>query len=341
MAWLTRPPGEVLIWAALSAAPLCVQAQDAPAGAAGPGYELRCRGGPLLLFNTLDPVGRESTALRMSLTFQPSGQASGADGSGLGPSTCSWIDRPLNAQEPLQVWFSPTGSGPGPELVLRDSARYWSFMAYNTNRGHLEAAWHGSQPSVAGPPPRPGRETAIEFRHLQMFVIGWILIMWAPILGIVGRGSGWHRLAGKYPAVRAREARRIRCPLLAMGRRLYRGAARLTADVSYLHLSMMALFRPGHPPFSVPWSDISASRDVWPWFPFSGVPMIRLTLAKDPDLKILVRVPVGEAILAASGGRVRLSESPPTSEAPGGPARSRERMHVGGIARRGDDTGHG
>jgi hypothetical protein len=38
--------------------------------------------------------------------------------------------------------------------------------------------------------------------------------------------------------------------------------------------------------------------------------MLRLTLAKDPGIRILVKVPVGEGIIAASGGRLELNQSP-------------------------------
>jgi hypothetical protein len=95
---------------------------------------------------------------------------------------------------------------------------------------------------------------------------------------------------------------------MVIGMSNYRGGARLTADDSQLHFAMGPLLRPGHPPFSVPWSDITASRDGWPWFPFKGKPVIRLTLAKHRALRILLQVSDGERIVEASGGRLELSE---------------------------------
>jgi len=85
---------------------------------------------------------------------------------------------------------------------------------------------------------------------------------------------------------------------------VYRMGVRFTMDESHLHVAMSALARPGHPPFSVPWSDIEASRDEWPWFPLKGHPVVRLTLAGLPDLRILIQVRDGKRIAEASGGRV-------------------------------------
>ena len=54
--------------------------------------------------------------------------------------------------------------------------------------------------------------------------------------------------------------------------------------------------------------DITASRDEWPWFPLKGHPMVRLTLAKAPNLRVLIPVRDGERILAGSEGRLSLDE---------------------------------
>jgi hypothetical protein len=135
-----------------------------------------------------------------------------------------------------------------------------------------------------------------------------MVIAWIPLLTILGMWSGWRRLAGLYPVGMVARGRTVRCGSMVMGLTKYRSGVRLTADDSHLHFSMWAPFRPGHPPFSVPWSDITATRDQWPWFPFKGDPVIRLTLARHRGLRILVPVKGGEGIVAASGGRLVLSE---------------------------------
>jgi hypothetical protein len=147
-----------------------------------------------------------------------------------------------------------------------------------------------------------------DVRWLPVMVLGLIVIAWAPFLFLTGRTSGWRRLAALYPDRNPGTARSFRCSPILMGISNYRGGARLTPDESHLHFAQSALQRPGHYPFSVPWSDIAASRDEWPWFPMKGHPMVRLALAKEPDLRILIPVRDGERIVAASGGSLALDE---------------------------------
>jgi hypothetical protein len=135
--------------------------------------------------------------------------------------------------------------------------------------------------------------------------------MLVPMLTLCGRWSGWRRLAGLYPDRIAGRGRSFRSGSMVMGLTSYRGGARLTTDDSHLHFSMGAFLRAGHPPFSVPWTDITASRDEWPWFPLRGHPVIRLTLARHRGLRILVSVSSGERIVAASGGRLHLIRACP------------------------------
>lgn len=117
-----------------------------------PVYELRCRG-----HYGSDFRFREATLTLpdQAMSFHASSMASGADGSGLAPGTCSWIDRPLNQAEPREVWFTapylPVASTENPAqaetspsqsnipLYLYDERRYWSFFVYNTNRGFFRA----------------------------------------------------------------------------------------------------------------------------------------------------------------------------------------------------------
>ena len=147
-----------------------------------------------------------------------------------------------------------------------------------------------------------------DLRWLPVMVLILLVIVWAPMLILTARASGWRRLADLYPGRHPGTARSFRSSPILMRMSNYRGGARLTPDESHLHFAQSMLTRPGHPSFSVPWSDITASRDEWPWFPLKGHPMMRLTLAKDPDLRILMPMRDGERIVAASGGRLTLDE---------------------------------
>jgi hypothetical protein len=288
-------------------------------------YELRCRGGPWLVIDTL-PAPPEPHALRISLTFPAARSAAGRDGSGLEPGSCAWIDRPLHPTEPPQVQFAdPAGSGAA--AALRDPARFWMFMVRNTGRGHFEAAWHGpalaarlagAQPvEEAGDAPgivRRWLPSPLRPRHLVLGFALYLLVAWVPLNWLIGVRSAWRVLADRYPAAPLRQGPRFWCGWLIVGRSNYRNLARLTAGGSHLHASVTLPFRPGRPPFSVPWSEITVSRDTFP-FPRFGV--LRFTFAKAPEVRFLVPTTVGEKVIAASRGRVG---RPTPAEGAGSPA---------------------
>jgi hypothetical protein len=287
-------------------------------------YPLNCRGGGRLLFDTIGAPSDTARAVRLSLTFAASPTAAGPEGQGLQPGTCAWVDRPVNKEEPRQVRVTIGVDDSTPRLTLRDTGMYWSFLAYDSDSGHFTGVgyrhWHVSSPPLgqavhAAPAPARGSWLPFNPHHLPLLGVGWAAIAWAPFLMLCGRWSGWRRLGGLYPARSIGPGRTVRCGSMVMGLANYRGGARLTVDDSHLHFSMRALFRPGHPPFSVPWSDVTLSRDEWPWFPLKGNPVTRITLARHRGLRILVPVSTGEGIVAASQGRLQPSEPPVTAAA--------------------------
>jgi hypothetical protein len=290
-------------------------------------HPLNCRGGEQLVFDTIGSPSDPGKGLRLLLTFVANPTAAGQEGRGLRPSTCAWVDRPVSDEEPRQVRVTIHLSDSTPRLTVRDTGVYWSFLARNSDSGHFTGAgyrhWHASSPP--GPtthPPRasiPTKRSRPPFnaRQLPWLAVGWVAVTWVPFMMLIGMWSGWRRLAGLYPDRKGGRGRSFRCGSMVMGKTNYRGGTRLTADDSHLHFSMSVLMRPGHAPFSVPWSDITVSRDEWPWFPLKGVPVIRLTLTRHPSLRILVPVSHGETIVTASGGRLHSSRP----RAPAGLAR--------------------
>lgn len=300
----------------------------APLHAAGPSagdslryhrreYPLNCRGGGGLAFDTIGPPDAGG-AVALSLAFAASPVATGAEGQGLQPGTCAWVDRPLNDAEPRRVWFT-TGIGDSIlQLTVRDSGQYWGFLAYNSDSGHLSGVghrhWDAASPS-APVAPRPAPDPTAKHRwllfiheHLMQLVLAWVVITVVPFTVLAGAWSGWRRLARLYPPREIGRGTSFRTGVMIMGMTNYRGGARLTADGSHLRFSVSAMLRPGHPPFSVPWPDVTLTRDAWPWFPFKGKPVTRITLARYSGLRILVPLSTGERIVAASEGRLHLSE---------------------------------
>jgi hypothetical protein len=282
-------------------------------------YPLNCRGGGLA-FDTLGGPSDTHGAVALSLTFAASPLPSGPEGQGLRPGTCAWVDRPVNDAEPRQVWFTTSIDDSILQLTVHDSSQYWGFLALNSDSGHLSGVGHrhwnaGAPPLPMGPgpaslPPAESRWLMFVRQHLVQVVLGlvlaWVAIALGPLMVLVGFWSGWRRLARLYPSHELGRGPSFRSGMLIMGTTNYRGGARLTADSAYLRFSMSAILRPGHPPFSVPWSDVTLALDEWPWFPFKGKPVVRISLARHPGLRILVPPSTGEKIVAASEARYHL-----------------------------------
>ena len=270
---------------------------------------LTCRGGPGLVFDTL---AAEGDRVRLSLVFTASAGKAGLEGQGLEPGECGWVERTFGEREPRRIHLSVAASDTTPRQSMLDSAVYWGFLAYPTDSGYINAAghrnWHASSPPASATPTvRRTLPFPFDVRYLPLFAIGMGAIIGVPSVVLMARWSGWRRLAQRYPGRDPGRGTSLRSGQLVMNRSLYKMGVRFTIDESHLHLAMSRLARPGHPPLSVPWSDVEAARDEWPWFPFKGEPMVRLTFAAHPEIRIRVRLAVGRRLAEASGGRLDLA----------------------------------
>jgi hypothetical protein len=85
------------------------------------------------------------------------------------------------------------------------------------------------------------------------FGLFWVFIVW-----LIAQLGGWSKLADVYPA---RIPFNETCWSIQSGRfrwgTNYSGILRVCADNQALHLSVFPLFRPGNPPLSIPWEDIT------------------------------------------------------------------------------------
>jgi len=103
--------------------------------------EIRCRGGEdaLVKLFVIDRLDANS----LSLNFNASQKPAGADGAGLEPGTCSWIDRAVKDEEWRQIHFVVEGEqAQSIPAYLKSRDNYWSFFVVNTNRGFFEARSH-------------------------------------------------------------------------------------------------------------------------------------------------------------------------------------------------------
>ncbi|MEO6393472.1 MAG: hypothetical protein ABIP75_16605 [Pyrinomonadaceae bacterium] len=124
-------------------------------------FQLLCRGGGSMNLVRGGPVpdanGVEMVVIE--LTFTRSTKAAGAQGKGLKPGQCSWIDRPVNDREPVALRFkTPLHAPPNPGVggkadtqaerfpdafsipeYMKSKNHYYSFSAYTENSDRLRA----------------------------------------------------------------------------------------------------------------------------------------------------------------------------------------------------------
>lgn len=94
---------------------------------------------------------------------------------------------------------------------------------------------------------------------LALNVAGFIAF-WCGLSWVVGRLSGWERLARHYRArSEPRTLRRWQSALF--GRTRYNNTLRLAVDDQGVYIAQSLVFRPGHPPLRIPWSAILSSSE--------------------------------------------------------------------------------
>jgi len=128
-------------------------------------YELRCRGGGSMKFNST-PGSTSSSGEQMTnvtIDFAVGTQGAGTGKPNLNPGQCSWIDRGFRPGEPPQIRLeivsfaqqqqalhgspvdrTPTAAERFPDAqnvpqYLSSSDHYWTFWVYNTANGYLQS----------------------------------------------------------------------------------------------------------------------------------------------------------------------------------------------------------
>ncbi len=85
----------------------------------------------------------------------------------------------------------------------------------------------------------------------------------------------------------------------------YNGLINIAADTAGIHLSIFFIFRAGHPPLFIPFSEISAAamtRRLW----FS---MIKLEFARCPSAYLLIPLKTADVLSQASGSQFQIEKS--------------------------------
>jgi len=87
-------------------------------------------------------------------------------------------------------------------------------------------------------------------------------LIWTLVSLLISLFSGWGRLAQIYRTDRPPNGKALGNYWLLMGPASYRGVTTLQPSADGLYLSILGLFRLGHPPLLIPWSDIRVRGSV-------------------------------------------------------------------------------
>jgi len=130
---------------------------------------------------------------------------------------------------------------------------------------------------------------------LVVFAAAWIVITLASL--VLARSGGWHALARHYAANGAFQGRRLHFQFAQFGGWVgYNGALTPGADAGGLFLSVWPLFRPGHAPLYVPWTEIRASQEKR-WLG----DVVALRFAAEPDAIVRISMRLADRLAQASG----------------------------------------
>lgn len=125
------------------------------------------------------------------------------------------------------------------------------------------------------------------------FILFWMAIIW-----LIAQLSGWSKLAKVYPA---HTPFNETCWSMQSGRfrgySNYSGILLVCADGHALHLSTFILFRPGNPPLSIPWEDITSKTKTFG---------IELRFFRAEGVPLLISRQLAERLEQASAGKFRL-----------------------------------
>jgi hypothetical protein len=173
--------------------------------------------------------------------------------------------------------------------------------------GCLWACETGAEQASESPQPAAVWMQWIQQQDPAVFVSAFMAFVgsgWIMTLAVIGRVSGWQKLARRYPVRDLNRGTRIWIGNIWFRFGGYRNLVYVKADESHLHFRM--ILRLGHPPFSVPWSDVSAKRIlVWGWSK-----RVQFNFASEPDYPFKMLGVTADRIIDASRGRVRITEAP-------------------------------
>ena len=134
-------------------------------------------------------------------------------------------------------------------------------------------------------------ESALDAGQAMQFLIAfttlWILMCFA--LSLWG---GWWQLTDRYRGTPSKAAAKWRFESASMRRMAaYPGCLKISIGREGLGISILFLFRVGHPPLLVPWTDITAHE-----LESLVIKKVRLNFAKEPDVPLTISLKLARQI---------------------------------------------
>jgi hypothetical protein len=138
-------------------------------------------------------------------------------------------------------------------------------------------------------------------RLMELYYPILIPLFWLLISGMIARMSGWRTLAEAYPLQSDPTGPKLRFQSATLRwSSNYTGIVHVSGDGQGLYLSVLFLFRIGHPPMFIPWDEIRIE-------PHAGlIPSLTLRFTRRPKVPFTIGRALGERLAVMSGGRFRI-----------------------------------
>jgi hypothetical protein len=135
--------------------------------------------------------------------------------------------------------------------------------------------------------------------------------LWIGASIFLARGN-WTALAGAYRFAGELPAGYWRCPVGHVGSESYENGLTIAADSEGLYLAVVFLFRAGHPPLFIPWSEISANTEqrflsTYAVFHFRSAPTVPLCVNESLGRRIALAAAGSWPGLSQDGGSLLAS----------------------------------
>lgn len=112
----------------------------------------------------------------------------------------------------------------------------------------------------------------------------FFILLWITVLVLISFISGWRELAQyyRYKGQQIDKKRYMQSGTMrwAMG---YKSCLTIGANFEGLYFSTFFIFRIGHPPLFIPWSDIKIGK-----YKFFGFPMLEMTFTRTPSVTLTI-----------------------------------------------------